>query len=74
MLNAIVDSLSDLACSDHEKDTEVEQDDETNTELGKLSEDDELSWVMGTISTMVQHRMESVRQTRMKVDKLTKPG
>ena len=44
------------------------------TELGKHSEDDQPSWVMGTISTTVQQRMESFRQKQMKLDELTQPG
>jgi len=41
MLNAIGDSLSDLASSDDEQDGEDEEDDEEDTELGKLSDHDE---------------------------------
>ena len=41
---------------------------------GKLSEDDESGWVMGTISNMVQYRMERFRQNQMKLDELTQPG
>jgi len=68
MLNAIGDSLSDLASADDEEDGEDVDDDEEDTELGKLSEDDEPGWVMGTISKMVQHRMESFRQKEMRLD------
>jgi len=50
MLDAIRDSLSDVASSDVEEDGEDNED----TEQGKLSEDDEPGWVMGTISKMVQ--------------------
>jgi len=57
MLNPVGDSLSDLGISDDEEDGE-DEDDEEDTELGKLSEDDEPGWVMGTISKMVQHCME----------------
>jgi len=60
-LDAIGDSLSDLACSEDEDDGEDEDDDEEDTGHGKLSEDDKPSWVMGTICKMVQHRMESFR-------------
>jgi len=74
MLNAIGDSLSDLASSKDEEDREDEDDDEEDTWHGKLSEDDEPGWVMGTISKMVQHRMESFRQKQMRVDELTQPG
>jgi len=51
MLVAIVDSLSDLASSDDGEDGEDEDDEET--EQGKLSDDDEPSWVMGTINKTV---------------------
>jgi len=74
MLNAIGDSLSDLASS---KDVEVgedDDDDEEDTELAMLNEDDEPGWVMGTISRMVQPRMESIRQRQMTLDKLAQPG
>jgi len=57
MLNAIGDSLSDLASFDDEEDAEDEEEDD-DTEQGKLSEDDEPGWVMGTISKLVQRRME----------------
>ena len=73
MLNAIGDSLSDLASSDDEQDGEDEEDDE-DTELGKLSDDDEPGWVMGTITKTIQHRMESFRQNQMRLDELTQPG
>ena len=56
MLVAIGDGLSDLASSDDGEDGEDEDDDET--EQGKLSEDNEPGWVMGTITTMVQQHME----------------
>jgi len=42
MLNAIGDSLSNLASSNNEEDGE-DEDDEEDTELSKLSEDDEPS-------------------------------
>jgi len=71
MMAAIRDSLSDLASSD---DGEDGDDEDEVTELGKLSEDDEPGWVMGTICKMVQRRMESIRQKQMKLDELTQPG
>jgi hypothetical protein len=70
MLDAIGDSLSDLASLDNKEDGEDDQD----TEQGKLSEDDEPSRVMGTISKMVQQRMERFRQKQIKIDELTQPG
>ena len=72
MLNAIGDSLSDLATSDDEQDGEAREDQEEDTELGKLS-DDEPGWVMGTISKNVQHCMESFWQKQMRRDELTQP-
>jgi len=41
MLNSIGDSLSDLASSNNEQDGEDEEDVEEDTELGKLSDDDD---------------------------------
>jgi len=73
MLNAIGDSLSDLASSDGEQDGEDEKDDDEDTELGKLS-DDEPGWVMGTISKTVQHHVEGFRQKQMRLDKLSQLG
>jgi len=73
-LNAIGDSLSDLASSQDEEDGEDKDDDEEDTELGKLSEDDERGWVMGTISKMVQHRMESCRPKQIRLHELRQLG
>jgi len=71
MMAAIGDSLSDLASSDNGEDRENE---DVETELGKLSDDDEPGWVMGTISNTVQQRMETFQQMQMKLDELTQPG
>jgi hypothetical protein len=65
MMAAIGYSLSDLASSDDGEDGE---DEDEETELGKLSEDDEPGWVMGTISKSVLQRMESIRQKQMKLE------
>jgi hypothetical protein len=72
MLVAIGDSLSDLASSDDGDNGEDEDDEET--EHRKLSKDDEPGWVMGTITKMVQQRMERFRQKKMKFEELTQPG
>jgi len=72
MLVAIGDSLSDLASSDDGDDGEDKDDEET--EQGKLSEDDEPGWVMGTIIETVQQCMERFRQKQMKFDQLTQRG
>jgi hypothetical protein len=70
MMAAIGDSLSDLACSDHREDGEDENEE---TEQGKLSEDDEPGWVMGTMTKTVQQRMESFRQKQLKLNELAQP-
>ena len=70
MPNASGDILSDLAISDDEEDGDDDEDEE-DTELGKLSEDDEPGWVMGTISKTVPHRMDSFQQNQIRLDKLT---
>jgi len=74
MLNSIGDTLSDLASSDDEKDGEDEDDEEEDTAGGKLSEDEEPGWVIGTISETVQTCMEHFWQKQMKVDELTRSG
>jgi len=72
MLVAIGDSLSDLASSDNGVDGEDEDDEET--EQGKLSEDDEPGWMIGTITKTVQQRMERFGQKQMKLDELARLG
>jgi len=71
MMVAIGDCLSDHATSDNGEYGDDEDDEET--EQGKLSEDDKAGWVMGTISNTVQQRMERVRHKQMKLDELTTP-
>jgi hypothetical protein len=71
MMATIGDSLSGLASSD---DVEDWEDEDEETEQGKMSKDDEPGWVMGTMSKTVQQRMESFRQMQMKLDELTQPG
>jgi hypothetical protein len=74
VFNAIRDCLSDLARSEDEEDGEDEDDDEEDTGHGKLSDDDEPGWVMGTISKTVQQHMESFRQKQQRLDNLTELG
>ena len=74
MLNAIGESLSDLASSDEEEDGEDEDDEKEDPVGGKLSKDDEPSRVMGTISKMVQYGMEHFWQKQMKLDEIMQPG
>jgi len=73
MLNAIGDSLSDLASSNDGEDGEDEDDDDEDPAGGKLSVDDEPSWVMGTISKTLQYRMEHFRPKQMQLDKFMQP-
>jgi len=70
ILVAIGDSLSDVASSDDGEDMEDAVEEET--EQGKLSEDDEPGWVMGTITKTVQQHMERFPQKQMKLDLLTR--
>ena len=72
MMVAIGDGLSDLASSNYGEDGDDEDDEET--EQGQLSEDDEPGWVIGTMTKMVQQRLERFRQKMMKLDELTQPG
>jgi len=74
MLNAIGDSLSDLASSDDEQDWEDEEHDEEDKELGKLCDDDDPGCVMGTITQTVQHRVQSFWQKQMRRNQLSQPG
>jgi len=74
ILNAIRDGLNELPSSEDKEDGEDEHDDEKDTELGKLSEDDEPGWVIDTISKMVHHCMERFREKQMRIDELMQPG
>jgi len=74
MLNAIGDSLSDLARSDDGEDGEDKAGDEEDHPGGRLSEDDQPGWVMGTISNTVKHSMECFRNKQIKLDELTQLG
>ena len=51
-----------------------EDEDDEETEEGKLSEDYEPGCVMGRISITVQQRMERLQEKQMKLDQLTQPG
>jgi hypothetical protein len=70
ILNSIRDRLCDFAISHDKQDGDDEEDDENNTELCKLSDVDAPGWVMGTISKIVQHCMESFQQKQMRLDEL----
>jgi hypothetical protein len=69
---AIGDGLSDLASSDNGADGENE--DVEDKEQGKLSENNEPGWVMGTMTKTEQQYMERFRQKQMKLDEITQPG
>jgi len=68
---AIGHSLNDLGSSHDGEDVEDEHDEET--EQGKLSEDDEPGWRMGTITNTVQQRLMRIQQNQMKHNELTQP-
>jgi hypothetical protein len=70
MMADIRDSLSDLASSD---DGEDEEDENEETAQGKLSDDDEQGWGMGTISETVKQPMESIRHKQMTLEEVTDP-
>jgi len=74
MLNIIGVSLSDLASSDDQEDGEHNDDHEEDHQLRKFCKVDEPSWVMGSISKVVQHRLEHFRQRQIKLDEMTQPG
>jgi len=65
----IRDSLSDIARSNDEEGGEYKVDEDI--ELGKLSEDDNPGWVMGTISKTVQLHIMRFQQKQMTLDELT---
>jgi len=73
-VNTIGDSLSDYECSDDEQDRDNQDDDDEDPAGGKLTEDDEPGWVMGTISKTEHYRMEGFRHKQMKLDEVTQPG
>jgi len=72
MMVTIWDSLSDLPSSGDGEDGEHEDDEET--EQGKRREDDELGWVMGTITKTVQQHMETFQLKQMNLQELTQMG
>ena len=74
ILNAVRDSLSDLSSSEDEEDGQDEDNDYEDTGLGKLREDDEPGWVMGTFPNQVPRCMESLRQKQMRRDELMLAG
>jgi len=73
ILPAMGDSLRYLPSSDDADNGQDEEGDE-DEERGKLSENDEPCWVIGTISKTVQQHMERFAQRQVKLDELTQPG
>jgi hypothetical protein len=67
-LHDISGRLSNLQCSNEEQDAKAEEDDEEDTELGKISGDNEPGWVMSTNSKIVTHHIASIWQKKMRLD------
>lgn len=74
VLNTIRDSLSNLANSNNQADTEDDDNNEGDQKQGNLSEDNKPNWVMGTISKLRQYRMECYRQKKMSRAELMQLG
>jgi len=72
MMVGIGDRLSNLGSSNDGENGADE--DNHETEQGKLSEDDKPGWVRWTISKMGQQRIERFRQMLIKLHTLTQPG
>jgi hypothetical protein len=70
MFNAIRKGLSNAASSDNDQLGDEEEDD-THTEVGKLSKDDEPGCMMGTISKLVLHCADRDWQKQMMPDEST---
>ena len=74
MLNAIGDSASGYANFNDEEVEEDQDDDDEDTALGEVREDDDPGWVKGTLSKMVQQRMESIMPKEKRLNKLMQLG
>jgi hypothetical protein len=72
MLDAIGDSLSDVASSDD--DLEEEEEEEDDDEDSVAEDEAEPGWVAGSIPQSVQERIDNHRQKQMKLDELTRSG
>lgn len=71
-MNAIRDNLSDHASFNDGEGGDDEVDEETGQ--GKMSEDDEPRWVIGTVTKMVLQCKNRFRQPLLKHDELTHSG
>lgn len=69
--NTLGDNLNSFPTFGNDKDVEDEDSDDEESNLGKLSEDNEPSWVVGTTCKTVRHCIESFWQTQMRLHKLT---
>jgi hypothetical protein len=69
--NTVRESLRDFATSDDKEDGVHKVNDEGDRGQGKLSEDNEPHWELGTIFKMVDEFMEGVVQKEMKLEELT---
>jgi hypothetical protein len=75
MFNAIQDIPRYFACSDNELDGDDFDDDEEDTVIGKLCDDDgDPGRLIGPISKAVEHRMERFRQKHMRLPTVSQPG
>jgi hypothetical protein len=72
MMVIMTESLSGVGCSDDGEDGE--NDDDEETQQGKLSEDDKPGWVMGRFTKTVPQRRERFRQKKMNLHELIQPG
>jgi hypothetical protein len=70
ILNVKRGSLNELGSTDHEEDTEYDDDNEDGVEFGMLSTDNKSDWVTSTISTTVQHCIDGVPLKQMRHDDL----
>jgi len=71
MLNAIGDSLSNLASSNYKENEEDLDDDLEDTAWGNLSEDDKPIRVMSTFSKAVRYHMRRFRLKQIMLEELT---
>jgi hypothetical protein len=67
MLNTIGDSLSAFASN---QDSDHQDDDEEDAELGLLSADDKTGWLMGTISKTILHLIVCYLQKQLNLHEL----
>ena len=69
MLEAIGDSINNIATSDEEDDKDKEEDGEDNVN-SELSDDNKPNWIVGTINKLVQKLLDTFWTKQMKLKKL----